>query len=127
MGFSKDPIGSSGSPDDSRMMVVFSPFKFSTGREGARSAHMLLLPFTSDSSSLGTLSNSFIGQDVFALAIKALEAMKEAHDYELVITKSLLERLQTRYYISNEYKLHIPWPEGCPYDLFPNRFRLSYD
>ncbi|CAL9121070.1 unnamed protein product, partial [Musa textilis] len=38
-----------------------------------------------------------------------------------------LAALQDRYSIPREYRLHAPSPRQCPYDPFPNGFKLTLD
>lgn len=60
-------------------------------------------------------------------AVMASEAIKEAHDYDLVMTAPLLEQLRLKYCISIEYVLHAPRLGQHPYDLISNGFDLSCD
>ncbi|RZR92295.1 hypothetical protein BHM03_00020569 [Ensete ventricosum] len=43
------------------------------------------------------------------------------------MTVCRLAEVQKRFYTPAEYELYVPLPKQCPYDAFPNDFRLSID
>ncbi|RWW69627.1 hypothetical protein BHE74_00022769 [Ensete ventricosum] len=60
-------------------------------------------------------------------ASKALEAMLLEHDKDSVITESFMPHIRTRYFISDEYDLHVPEVDQRLFDPFSNGFVLSVD
>ncbi|RWV90463.1 hypothetical protein GW17_00047328 [Ensete ventricosum] len=60
-------------------------------------------------------------------ASKALEAMLLEHDKDSVITESFMPYIRIRYFISDEYDLHVPEVDQRLFDPFSNGFVLSVD
>ncbi|RWW12378.1 hypothetical protein GW17_00023957 [Ensete ventricosum] len=53
--------------------------------------------------------------------------MKSCHDFDSVVSLESLGTIRKRYSILNEYVLHAPRPEQCPYHPYLGGFGISID
>ncbi|RRT72069.1 hypothetical protein B296_00024913 [Ensete ventricosum] len=82
----------------------------------------------SSSSEVEVLSSSSGGVALTdAKVLKALMIMQLCYNNDSTMTVKRLAEVQNRFYVSEEYKLHVPLPGQCSYDTFQDGFGLSID
>lgn len=77
-------------------------------------------------SSSGSLSSSG-ASPVNEKATQTLKVMKSLHDFDSIVTMTLLGRVRDHYSIPTEYKLYAPRPGQRAHDPFVDGFGLMLD